>query len=137
MEVDGWEIPLVEGCEETCGDTCDEACEATCEEIVEVECQDGDRVEEAWFGAACDDLTGVEGDEDGVPDDCDTSPEAPNPDQKTSDIRAVIQEIVDRPGWSTGNSLAILVTGTGTRTAESFDRTPSAAPLLHVLYQAP
>jgi hypothetical protein len=59
------------------------------------------------------------------------------PDQKTSDIRAVIQEIVDRPGWSTGNSLAILVTGTGTRTAESFDRTPSAAPLLHVLYQAP
>jgi hypothetical protein len=59
------------------------------------------------------------------------------PDQRTSDIAAVIQEIVDRPGWSSGNALAILVTGTGTRTAESFDRNPSAAPLLHVLYQAP
>jgi hypothetical protein len=59
------------------------------------------------------------------------------PDQQTSDISAVIQEIVDRPGWSSGNALAIIFTGTGTRTAESYNGKPEAAPLLHVLYQAP
>ncbi|NLX97378.1 MAG: cadherin-like domain-containing protein, partial [Rhodopirellula sp.] len=54
--------------------------------------------------------------------------------QRTPDLAAVIQEIVDRPGWAAGNSLALIVTGTGTRTAESFDGLPSAAPLLHVEY---
>ena len=49
----------------------------------------------------------------------------------------MIQEIVDRPGWSGGNDLAIIFTGTGTRTAESYNGKASAAPLLHVLYQAP
>ena len=34
------------------------------------------------------------------------------PDQRTPDISAIIQEIVNRPGWSSGNSLAILITGT-------------------------
>ena len=49
----------------------------------------------------------------------------------------MIQEIVDHPGWSSGNAIAIIVTGTGTRTAESFDGKAHAAPLLHGLYQAP
>jgi hypothetical protein len=62
---------------------------------------------------------------------------AQGPDQKTSDIAEVIQEIVDRPGWSAGNALAVIFTGTGTRTAESFDGKASAAPLLHVLYEVP
>ncbi len=56
------------------------------------------------------------------------------PDQRTPNLAAVIQEIVNRPGWSSGNSLAIIVTGTGSRTAESFDGAASAAPLLHVEY---
>ncbi|MCH8839938.1 MAG: cadherin-like domain-containing protein [Planctomycetes bacterium] len=56
------------------------------------------------------------------------------PDQQTPNIAAVIQEIVNRPGWAIGNSLAIIVTGTGKRTAESFDGVPSAAPRLHVEY---
>ena len=29
--------------------------------------------------------------------------------QRTSDLAAVIQEIVSRPGWSSGNSLALIV----------------------------
>ena len=33
----------------------------------------------------------------------------------------MLQEIVDRPGWSTGNALALIVTGTGSRVAESYD----------------
>ena len=56
------------------------------------------------------------------------------PNQRTPNIATVIQEIVDRPGWSGGNALAVIITGTGKRTAESFNGVPSAAPLLHVEY---
>jgi hypothetical protein len=56
-------------------------------------------------------------------------------DQQTSDISSIIQEIVDRPGWSGGNSLAIIITGVGRRTAESFNGDADAAPVLHVEYQ--
>lgn len=54
--------------------------------------------------------------------------------QRTPDISAIIQEIVDRFGWSSGNSLVIIITGNGTRTAESYDGSSAAAPLLHVEY---
>ena len=56
------------------------------------------------------------------------------PDQRTSNIRSVIQEIVNRSGWSSGNSLGIIITGTGKRVAESFNGVANAAPLLHVEY---
>lgn len=55
-------------------------------------------------------------------------------DQRTPNIAQVIQEIVGRPGWSSGNSLAVLINGSGERVAESHDGTASAAPLLHVAY---
>ena len=55
-------------------------------------------------------------------------------DQRTSNIAAVIQQIVQRPGWKAGNSQAILITGKGRRIAESFDGDPSGAPLLHIEY---
>lgn len=56
------------------------------------------------------------------------------PDERTSDISDIIQETVNRAGWSSGNSLAIIVSGTGKRTAESYDGNQHAAPLLHVEY---
>jgi hypothetical protein len=62
-----------------------------------------------------------------------TSGEA-GPDQRTPDLAAVIQEIVNRGGWASGNSLVIIITGTGERVADSFDGVPAAAPLLHVEY---
>lgn len=52
--------------------------------------------------------------------------------QRTTNVAAVVQEIIDRPGWSSGNSLVIIVTGSGLRTAESFDGDPAGAPLLHL-----
>ncbi len=55
-------------------------------------------------------------------------------DQQTSDISSVIQEIVNRSGWSNGNSLVVIITGTGRRTAESYEGSQSGAPLLHVVY---
>jgi len=58
------------------------------------------------------------------------------PDQQTSDIAAVIQEIVDRPGWSPGNSLALIITGSGENCAEAFEGEADAAPLLHIEFGA-
>jgi hypothetical protein len=57
-------------------------------------------------------------------------------DQQTPDITSVIQEIVDRPGWSSGNSLAVIISGSGRRAAESFNGDSAGAPLLHVEYTA-
>jgi PKD repeat protein len=54
--------------------------------------------------------------------------------QRTPDLAAVIQEIVNRSGWASGNALAIIVTGTGHRTAWSYNGNASLAPLLHVEY---
>jgi hypothetical protein len=54
--------------------------------------------------------------------------------QRTADLSAVVQEIVARPGWTSGNALTLIVTGTGKRVAEARDGLPAAAPLLHVEY---
>lgn len=54
-------------------------------------------------------------------------------EQRTSDISSVIQEIVDRPGWSSGNALVIIITGgIENVTAVSHDGDAGGAPLLHV-----
>lgn len=52
--------------------------------------------------------------------------------QRTPDMSTVIQEIVDRAGWSEGSAIVIIISGTGTRTAESHDGNASSAPVLHV-----
>jgi hypothetical protein len=49
-------------------------------------------------------------------------------------MASVIQEIVNRPGWSSGNALMVIITGSGERVAESYDGDPDGAPLLHVVY---
>jgi hypothetical protein len=55
--------------------------------------------------------------------------------QRTPDLSRIIQEIVDRPGWVSGNALALIVSGTGRRTAESSNGT--YAPILHLEFQTP
>jgi hypothetical protein len=56
-------------------------------------------------------------------------------DQRTPNIASAIQEIVNRGGWLSGNALAIIVTGSGSRVAESFNGSSAAAALLHIEYQ--
>jgi len=56
------------------------------------------------------------------------------PDQQTADISPVIQEIVDRTGWSNGNSLVIIISGLGKRVADSFDGNAAGAPLLQLAH---
>jgi hypothetical protein len=52
--------------------------------------------------------------------------------QRTPNLAAVLQEIVNRPGWASGNALALIVLGSGERTAESFDGGAHKAPVLHI-----
>jgi hypothetical protein len=57
--------------------------------------------------------------------------------QQTPDLSPIIQEIVDRPGWASGQGLVLIVTGTGGRQAVSYDTKSATAPLLHVEYVLP
>lgn len=50
--------------------------------------------------------------------------------QRTPDLSAVVQEIVDRDGWTAGNAMALILEGEGTRTAESYDGASELAPTL-------
>lgn len=63
-----------------------------------------------------------------------TSKGAAGVDQRTPDLAAIVQEIVDQPGWAAGNAMAMIVTGSGARVAESYNGDAPAAPLLHVEY---
>ena len=56
------------------------------------------------------------------------------PDQRTPDLAAVIQEVVDRPGWTSGDALVVIVSGAGERAAESYNGDPAGAPILHIEY---
>ncbi|HMB89305.1 MAG TPA: S8 family serine peptidase, partial [Rhodothermales bacterium] len=51
--------------------------------------------------------------------------------QRTPDIKAILQEMVNRSRWA-GDDLAFIITGTGQRTAESYKGNANAAPVLHV-----
>jgi secreted PhoX family phosphatase len=54
--------------------------------------------------------------------------------QRTPDLSRIIQEIVNRGGWASGNNIAIIINGSGERTAEAYDGSSSRAPLLVVNY---
>lgn len=64
-------------------------------------------------------------------------------DQQTPDLSSIIQEIIDQPGWSKGNALALMflpLTENTNRTADSWetrdsnDPSRNTSPLLHVEY---
>ena len=57
------------------------------------------------------------------------------PDQRSPDLAPVLAEVLDRPGWTPGNAVVFLITGTGVRFAESFNGDPDLAPLLLVEYR--
>jgi Ca2+-binding RTX toxin-like protein len=55
-------------------------------------------------------------------------------DQRTPDLTSIVQQIVGTSGWSALNSMAFIVSGSGTRTAWAYDGNAAAAPLLHIEY---
>jgi hypothetical protein len=54
--------------------------------------------------------------------------------QQTPSLVSLVQEAVNRPGWAPGNAMVFIVSGSGERTAESFEGRASGAALLHVEY---
>ena len=59
---------------------------------------------------------------------------AAGPEQRTPDLTAIVQEIVNRPGWASGHALAFIVSGSGQRIAWAYDGDTAKAALLHVEY---
>ena len=55
--------------------------------------------------------------------------------QRTPDLSPVVQQVVSRGGWLSGNAMVFVITGSGSRVAESFDGTAAGAALLHVVFQ--
>ena len=57
--------------------------------------------------------------------------------ERSADLSAVIQEIVDRPGWTVGNAMVLIITGSGHRTAASYDGDPARGAILHIEAEPP
>ncbi len=53
--------------------------------------------------------------------------------QQTPDLTSIVQEIVNRGGWTSGNSLAFVINGSGERTAESYNGSAGQAPVLTIM----
>lgn len=57
--------------------------------------------------------------------------------QRTSNLAAQLQQVIDLPGWQSGNAVAAFVQGMGRRTAWSFDQDPARSARLCVSYALP
>jgi hypothetical protein len=55
--------------------------------------------------------------------------------QQTPNLAGLLQKIVDAPDWKSGNAVAVVITGTGKRTAVAYDRMAKYAPFLWVEYE--
>ncbi|MEM7293830.1 MAG: SGNH/GDSL hydrolase family protein, partial [Pseudomonadota bacterium] len=59
-------------------------------------------------------------------------------DQQTPDLSGIVQELLNRPGWSNGNAMVFIVTGDGQRRGRSFDDplpSPIQPPELVIEYE--
>lgn len=57
--------------------------------------------------------------------------------QRTPNLAGLVQEVVSRPGWQAGNTLAFLISGTGHRTADSYDKSGGVPAVLTVTFLTP
>ena len=54
--------------------------------------------------------------------------------QRTPNLAGILQDIISRPGWASGNAIALFIKGTGRRTADAFDKSGGSPPRLSVTY---
>lgn len=59
------------------------------------------------------------------------------PAQRTPNLSAILQAVIDRPGWASGSNVAAFVQGTGRRSSWSWDQDPARAARLCVAYALP
>lgn len=57
--------------------------------------------------------------------------------ERSPDLKDIVQEIVNRPGWQEGNALGFVVTGTGRRNAYSTEGSTTKSAMLYVDWTAP
>jgi hypothetical protein len=55
-------------------------------------------------------------------------------DQRTPELKTIVQAIVSRAGWASGNAMAFLFSGTGVRNAYSYEGSAAYAPQLIIQY---
>jgi len=55
---------------------------------------------------------------------------------QSDQIDDVLQELVDQSDWCGGNAISLMIDGTGTRSARSFDQSASDAPILKFSYDS-
>lgn len=58
-------------------------------------------------------------------------------DQETPDLTSIVQEIVNRGGWASGNAMSFVISGSGERTAESYNGSSTQAPVLQIVANIP
>ncbi len=56
-------------------------------------------------------------------------------DQRTPELKTILNEIMQRVGWKENNSFTFLINGTGRRNAHAFDGSSTMAPELIVTYK--
>jgi Tfp pilus tip-associated adhesin PilY1 len=54
---------------------------------------------------------------------------------QTPDLKSIVQEIIGRPGWASGNAMVFTLSGAGKRVAESYDG-DGEPPKLYIEYSA-
>ncbi|MCE2788275.1 MAG: PhoX family protein [Saprospiraceae bacterium] len=57
------------------------------------------------------------------------------PNQKTPDLSSIVQEIINQNDWASGNDLSFIITGSGSRVADSFEGGSNNAPKLQIAYR--
>ena len=61
--------------------------------------------------------------------------------QQSADLSEIIEAIVNRPGWDSGNALAVIISGPNsdvlndTRIAKAYNKSAAKAPVLVVTYE--
>lgn len=101
-----------------------------------------------WVGEASDSaqtFAGANGNISGRPVTTAVSSWSPGPwtdgeagtAERSSDLSGILNEIISRPGWATGNPVVLIVRGTGSRQAVAFDGDPGQAPKLVVTFASP
>jgi len=55
-------------------------------------------------------------------------------EQRSPDLSAIVQEIVSETSWHSGNAMAFIFSGAGTRVADSYDGDQAGAALFYVKY---
>ena len=57
--------------------------------------------------------------------------------QQSPNLTAIVQELVNRPGWQQNGALSLEIRGSGRRTAVAFDSSVRSAPILHIEWTQP